>query len=108
MKKILAAALLALAAVTAHADILSYMENTGGGLIEFSDVACSANGQKVGKYTGWIAFSTTSDGTIGSAGCWEVQEPNIMVLWSDGSFKAYRDVVTMTEYGRRVAQRSQK
>jgi hypothetical protein len=108
MKKILAASLLALAAATAHADVLSYMENNAGGLIEFTDAACPTTGAKVMNYTGWMAFDTASDGTILETGCWEVQEPNIMVRWSDGTFKAYRDVVTMTEYGKRVAKRSQK
>jgi hypothetical protein len=105
MKKTLIAALLALGASAAHAGIISYMQNVNGGLIEFTDTACSASGPKVISRAGWVAFTTLADGTVTYTGCWEAMEPNVMVLWSDGTFRAYQDVVTFTDYGRRVMQR---
>lgn len=100
--KLLVAAVLALNAHMASAnDILSYIPNTAGGLIEFTDMPCQASADTVFKGYGWVAFTTDAQGRVGRHGGWEVEEPNIGVRWSTGDFSIYINSVVLTEAGKR-------
>jgi hypothetical protein len=96
MKRLIAL-LLALCAGTAHATVLAYVENTQGGLIEFTDVACQISGR--------VAAIVDAGGSVLQYGCWIWEDPNIDVTWATGDTRFYNAAnVTLTEAARKLVK----
>jgi hypothetical protein len=105
MKKTIVASLLAAAAFSAHAEFLMYTDNEAGGLIQFSDMACSkiTGFPKLSHMQGLGAVITDAAGRAVLLGCYRYTEPNLQVTWANGEMRFYRaDSVTFTAAGKRL------
>lgn len=94
------AALLLLAAVSAHAAIVMYTANMAGGLIEFSDQACPVSGYR--------AFVVDDHGEVVESGCWTWEDPNVVVAWDrSGDIRYYNpSSIYFTETGKKLLRKS--
>lgn len=93
--KLIAAAIIALCAATAHAEVMMFTPNTEGGLIEFTDQPCPTEG--------FAAVIVSAGGQILEVGCWKWEEPNVTVRWdSTGDLLYYNPAnIFMTKAGKK-------
>lgn len=87
------ALILALAAMSAHAEVVGTADNQAGGKIIFYDAPCSVlhkDFPKLRGVGGWGAGIVDSGGQAQMVGCWQShQGPMIPVTWADGSYRMY-------------------
>ncbi|MDR5809820.1 hypothetical protein [Caballeronia sp. LZ019] len=105
MKMTLFALLATLFATAAHAEIMMYMNNEAGGLLQFSDMPCSNLTElpKLQQMKGFIAISLGANGKAELVACYEYTEPTYHTVWSNGEARWYRqDALTLTAAGKRV------
>lgn len=111
MKRLAIVALAALLATSAHATIIMYVQNQNGGLIEFSDMACSKlDGiPRLKSMDGYAATIVDSTGVASMIGCYTYSEPSLNVTWDDGSQRYYQaSMVTLTAAGKKLFEAAKK